>query len=112
LVADCARLNGLKRSTLQNEGAREGSSLAVEWPNGSAVRPVFPILNESVEAGRVDDSPLIVGTTAVDRKSTLDARPITKRRHGSRMKDKARRSQRNCMRCQKYGGQNAETCQG
>jgi hypothetical protein len=74
LVADCARLNRLNRSTLQNEGAREGSSLAVEWPDGSAGRPAFPILNESVEAGRVDDSPLIVGTTAVDRKSTLDAR--------------------------------------
>jgi hypothetical protein len=45
--------------------AREGSSLAVEWPDVSAARPAFPILDESAEAGRVDDAlTLIVGTTA------------------------------------------------
>jgi hypothetical protein len=49
---------------------------------GNAMRPGFQILANSVVAGRTHEEPMLVGTTAVDRQSTLDLRPITKRSIG------------------------------
>jgi hypothetical protein len=46
------------------------------------MRPGFQILANSVVAGRTHEEPMSVGTAAVDRQSTLDLRPITKRSIG------------------------------
>jgi hypothetical protein len=54
----------------------------VQWPVDNAMRPGFHILADSVVAGRTHEEPMIVGTPAVDRQSTLDLRPITKRSIG------------------------------
>jgi hypothetical protein len=54
----------------------------VQWPVNNAIRPGFQILADSDVAGRTHEDPMIFGTTAVDRQSTLDLRPITKQSIG------------------------------
>jgi hypothetical protein len=104
MVSDAELIDSLNFMSLRNTEHEEaqpqdGHNVAdVQWPVDNAMRPGFQILADSVVAGRTHEEPMIVGTTAVDRKSTLDFRPITKRKIGGREKDKIDRNARRCMR--------------
>jgi hypothetical protein len=88
MVADAARIDSLIFTSLRNTKHEEakgqdGRNVAdVQWPVDNAIRPGFQILADSVVAGRTHEEPMIFGTTAVDRQSTLDLRPITKQSIG------------------------------
>jgi hypothetical protein len=85
VVADAARIDSLHFRSLRNTDHEEaqgqdGRNVAdVQWPVDNAMRPGFQILDDSVVAERTHEEPMIFRTTAVDRQSTLDLRPITKR---------------------------------
>jgi hypothetical protein len=88
MVADAARIDSLNFTSMRNTEHEEtqgqdGRNVAdVQWPVDNAMRPGFQILADSVVAGRTHKEPMIVGTTAVDRQSTLDLRRITKQSIG------------------------------
>jgi hypothetical protein len=88
MVADAAHIDILNFTSLRNtkheeaKGQDERNVADVQWPVDNAIRPGFQILADSVVAGRTYEEPMIFGTTAVDRQSTLDLRPITKQSIG------------------------------
>jgi hypothetical protein len=52
------------------------------------------------------------GLTALDRASTLNERPINKRKPGQRKADANKRGKRHCVLCRRFNGDNAATCRG
>jgi hypothetical protein len=94
IVADAARIDRLNFTSLrknEHEEAQEqdGHNVAdVQWSVDNAMRPGFQILSDSVVAERTHEEPMLFGTTAVDRKSTLDLRPIRKVRLGGARRTK------------------------
>jgi hypothetical protein len=65
----------------------------VKWSADNTIRPGFEILAGRVEAGVINDEPMIVGTTYVGTtyvgfQLILELYPITKRKIGGRKNDK------------------------
>jgi hypothetical protein len=75
-------------------------------------RPGFEIAQAEIRsAGReADEAPILVGTTAVNRTSTLDLN-VTKTQ-GMRHGDKKKRAKRRCVRHVRYHGTNPTECMG
>jgi hypothetical protein len=121
MVADAAHLDNLNFTSLRNteQGEAQGQDgrnvTEVQWPVDNTMRPGFQILADSIVAGRSHEEATIIGTTAVDRQSTLDLRPVTKRKIGGREKDKNEWNEGNARRWKRwllYLGDKSETCRG
>jgi hypothetical protein len=69
-------------------------------------RPGFETVQAEIRFSGLEseEAPVIIGTTVVDRSSTLDL--IVARKQGMRHGDKKKRAKRRCVRCVRYHGTN------